>query len=85
MNSLTRPELARIRPMETMVEREIQIRAYELYAERGKGQGFALEDWLKAEAEILARPAANGVTTKANLLPSRSQHQIHHADQRDGD
>jgi len=41
--------------MEPIVEREIQIRAYELYEERGKRQGFALEDWLKAEAEVLAR------------------------------
>jgi hypothetical protein len=41
--------------MEPIVEREIQIRAYELYVERGKLQGFALEDWLRAEAEVLAR------------------------------
>ncbi len=55
MNSLTLTDLARSKPMEPIVEREIQIRAYELYEERGKRQGFALEDWLKAEAEVLAR------------------------------
>jgi len=38
-----------------MVEHEIQIRAYELYEQRGKGSGFALQDWLEAEAEVLAK------------------------------
>jgi hypothetical protein len=55
MNSLNLSELARTRPVEPIVEREIQIRAYELYMDRGKGQGFALQDWLEAEAEVLAR------------------------------
>lgn len=55
MSSLNLSELARIRPLEAMVEKEIQIRAYELYVERGKAQGFALQDWLEAEAEVLAR------------------------------
>lgn len=53
MSSLS--ELAKNKPAEAIVEREIQIRAYELYEERGKGQGFALKDWLQAEAEVLAR------------------------------
>jgi|SRR5579859_139013 len=53
MSSLS--ELAKNRPVEAIVEREIQIRAYELYEERGKGQGLALKDWLEAEAEVLAR------------------------------
>jgi hypothetical protein len=55
MNSFTLTDLARTRPMEPIVEREIQIRAYELYVERGRCQGFALEDWLRAEAEVLAK------------------------------
>jgi hypothetical protein len=38
----------------TFSEREerIRIRAYELYEQRGKGDGSALEDWLQAEAEL---------------------------------
>ena len=55
MSNLNLLELAKSRPPEAIVEREIQIRAYELYVERGKTQGFALKDWLEAEAEILAR------------------------------
>ena len=31
----------------------ITDRAYELYAERGYRQGYALDDWLEAEREIL--------------------------------
>ena len=35
------------------VQARITDRAYELYAERGYRQGYALEDWLEAEREIL--------------------------------
>lgn len=55
MSNLNLSELAKTRPLEAIVEREIQIRAYELYVERGKAQGLALKDWLEAEAEVLAR------------------------------
>ena len=55
MNSFTLSELARTKPLEAILEHEIQIRAYELYEQRGKGAGFALRDWLEAEAEILAK------------------------------
>ena len=55
MRNLNLSELAKTRPPEAIVEREIQIRAYELYVERGKAQGLALKDWLEAEAEVLAR------------------------------
>lgn len=30
----------------------IAIRAYELYEQRGRQDGYALEDWLRAEREI---------------------------------
>ena len=33
----------------------ISARAYELYAERGYRDGYAQEDWLDAEREILKR------------------------------
>jgi hypothetical protein len=31
----------------------IRQRAYQLYEQRGRVDGFALDDWLQAEAEIL--------------------------------
>ena len=31
-------------------------RAYELYEERGRQEGRALEDWLNAERQLLGRP-----------------------------
>ena len=34
------------------VEFEIRRRAYELYEERGREEGHALEHWLRAEEEI---------------------------------
>jgi Protein of unknown function (DUF2934) len=35
------------------VERKIELRAYELYEERGRSDGHAVEDWVAAEAEVL--------------------------------
>ena len=37
---------------------QIRTRAYEIYEQRGRQDGSAEEDWLKAEAEILARESA---------------------------
>ena len=38
---------------ESLME-EIRRRAHELYQERGREPGYAEQDWLRAEAEILA-------------------------------
>ena len=35
------------------IDERIRRRAYELYEQRGKVDGFALDDWLQAEREIL--------------------------------
>ncbi len=40
-------------PPEPIVEQAIRQRAYELYVERGKTPGRALDDWLQAEAELV--------------------------------
>jgi hypothetical protein len=37
------------------LEERIRVRAYELYEQRGKVDGHALDDWLQAEAELTAR------------------------------
>jgi hypothetical protein len=36
-----------------LVQKQIALRAYELYLERGGVDGYAQEDWLQAEREIL--------------------------------
>ncbi len=38
------------------IEERIRRRAYELYEQRGRVDGFALDDWLQAEAEVLKAP-----------------------------
>ncbi len=38
------------------IEHNIRLRAYELYEQRGRAHGFALGDWLQAEAEIRGTP-----------------------------
>ena len=34
------------------LEEQIRRRAYELYEQRGRIDGYALDDWLQAEAEV---------------------------------
>jgi len=34
---------------------EIRCRAYELYEQRGREDGHDLEDWLRAETEVIGR------------------------------
>jgi hypothetical protein len=60
MNWISLTDHAKNRPLEPLLEKEVQVRAYELYEQRGKGQGFALQDWLEAEAEVLARFPTDG-------------------------
>ena len=38
---------------------QIRTRAYEIYEQRGRHDGFAEQDWLDAEAEILAKANAS--------------------------
>ena len=52
VNSETRTR-ERQQLMLELLERKIRLRARQLYEERGKVDGRALEDWVKAESEIL--------------------------------
>jgi hypothetical protein len=55
MNRISLIDIAKKQAMEPLLEKEVQVRAYELYEQHGKRQGFALQDWLEAEGEVLAR------------------------------
>ena len=47
------------------IEDRIRRRSYELYEQRSRVDGFALDDWLRAECEILAaqrQPKAKAAT-----------------------
>lgn len=35
-------------------QEQVRRRAYELYEQRGRADGFDVEDWIGAEAEILS-------------------------------
>ena len=39
--------------MVRMVERKVRSRAQQLYETRGQADGHALEDWVRAESEVL--------------------------------
>ena len=39
------------------LEYQIRLRAYQLYEARGRKDGHELDDWLRAEAEIMQKKA----------------------------
>jgi hypothetical protein len=52
------------------IEEQIRRRAYELYEQRGRVDGFSLNDWLQAESEI------RGMTklrSKAKQVPEQAR------------
>jgi|GEM_PF-3734571 hypothetical protein len=55
MLPMTLQELAIDGPLESLVEHEVRMRAYELYENRGKCEGRAVQDWLQAESEVLRK------------------------------
>ena len=52
-------------------EERIRRQAYELYLQRGNGPGTELDDWLRAEAEIL-RENAIDEASEESFPPQRS-------------
>ncbi len=54
MNPVTVSEIARKKPLDALLIHAIRQRAYELYEQRGRCDGRALEDWVRAESEVLA-------------------------------
>ena len=52
---------------------EIAERAYEIYLERGRADGFDREDWFRASRELEAMPttASRGVSTNVKKAPKR--------------
>ena len=43
------------RGMDMSLQKEIALRAYELYHQRGGTDGHEVEDWLRAEREVLSK------------------------------
>jgi hypothetical protein len=44
------------------LEDQVRARAYELYEERGKEAGNDLDDWLRAEAELMSGKHRNAAS-----------------------
>jgi hypothetical protein len=52
VDSVTRTR-ERQKLMVDLLERKIRLRADQLYNDRGRVEGLALEDWVRAESEVL--------------------------------
>jgi Protein of unknown function (DUF2934) len=37
------------------IREEIELRAYQIYIERGGGDGYEVEDWIQAERELVEK------------------------------
>ncbi len=48
---------------------EIRCRAYALYEERGRQDGYDMQDWLRAEAEINGGPREPQPASSTKALP----------------
>lgn len=57
MTTFTLKSLIARKPVEPILEHDIQKRAFEIYRERGGRDGRALDDWLEAEQQLLQRIA----------------------------
>jgi len=56
-----------------LTEELIRLRAYHFYEKRGREAGHDLEDWLRAEAEIMGKkPAASSDTRETEDTPRHS-------------
>lgn len=55
------------KPLDTMLEHTIRNRAYDLYVQRGRKDGRALDDWVNAEQEVL-RERQSPSSTWASIL-----------------
>ena len=53
------------------LEEKIRLRAYEIYLRRGAAPGSALEDWVRAESEITAKPVAEAPAKVVPLTKPR--------------
>ena len=62
MKALFGVVVPRTKPSDTELvgreEEEIRQRAYKLYEQRGRVDGYALKDWLQAEKELIERDEA---------------------------
>jgi hypothetical protein len=46
---------------------EVELRAYEIYVERGAQDGHDVEDWIAAEAELSTRLASKAASTSSTV------------------
>jgi len=52
-----KPQPPKIEIDPQQLEEDVRVRAYELYEARGQEDGHDLEDWLRAEDEIIRKKA----------------------------
>ena len=57
-------------PIVFLSEERIRSRALQLYAERGRGDGHALDDWLRAEKDLTDSYLENCFRALAQRLPA---------------
>ena len=61
--------------MTELIERKIRLHAQHLYDQRGQGEGLALQDWVKAESQVLENSILAPLyrKTRADVRPSEDR------------
>ncbi|HEX5734383.1 MAG TPA: DUF2934 domain-containing protein [Blastocatellia bacterium] len=54
--AIEQPDIEQTAAENTPTDEQIRLRAYEIYLERGGGDGNDAEDWLQAERELQGTP-----------------------------
>lgn len=72
--------------MTELLERKIRLHAQRLYEQRGRGEGSALQDWVKAESQVLENSILGPLYRKTRttspqteLAESKQQFNTNHA------
>jgi hypothetical protein len=50
------------------IQEEIELRAYQIYVERGRAHGHNAEDWLQAERELMEKYGKSHRLAKAKVV-----------------
>lgn len=70
----TSPVLSKSESFTSELEEKIRFRAYELYLLRGRTPGDAVQDWLRAEAEVIAEfPLSAPIAEQKSRQPRKRQ------------
>jgi len=62
--------------MAELLERKIRLHAQQLYEQRGKAEGLALQDWVQAESDVLGKSIMAPFYRKLHLQANQAAENV---------